>query len=55
MIDITGTVANANPTRSKNLHQKGKDFEKVLKKEMTACESDSVRGKYLSTIYDYLS
>lgn len=34
--------------------EKEKDYEKVLKKEMTALESDGVRGEYLSAIYDYL-
>lgn len=34
--------------------KKEKDFDKVLKKEMTAFESEGVRGEYLSTIHDYL-
>ncbi|GBM82690.1 hypothetical protein AVEN_150164-1 [Araneus ventricosus] len=34
--------------------KKEKDFEKILKKEMTAYESEGVRGKYLSSIHEYL-
>lgn len=34
--------------------KKEKDFDKVLKKEMTTFESDGVRGEYLSAIHDYL-
>lgn len=34
--------------------KKQKDFEKILKKEMTAYESEGVRGKYLSFIHEYL-
>ncbi|GBN01514.1 hypothetical protein AVEN_140402-1 [Araneus ventricosus] len=34
--------------------KKEKDFEKILKKEMAVYESEGVRGKYLSTIHEYL-
>lgn len=34
--------------------KKEKDFEKVLKKEMTTFESEGVRGEYLTAIHDYL-
>ncbi|GBM19242.1 hypothetical protein AVEN_142491-1 [Araneus ventricosus] len=34
--------------------KKEKNFEKILKKEMTANESEGVRGKYLSSIHEYL-
>lgn len=34
--------------------KKEKDFDKVLKKEMTTFESDGVRGEYMSAIHDYL-
>ncbi|GBN21008.1 hypothetical protein AVEN_37401-1 [Araneus ventricosus] len=34
--------------------KKEKDYEKTLRKEMTACESEGVRGKYLSSIHKYL-
>ncbi|GBM20051.1 hypothetical protein AVEN_268385-1 [Araneus ventricosus] len=33
--------------------KKKKDVEKILKKEMTANESEGVRGKYLSSIHEY--
>ncbi|GBN75882.1 hypothetical protein AVEN_23244-1 [Araneus ventricosus] len=41
-------------TYSINTKKKEKDFEKTLRKEMTACESEGVRGKYLSSIHGYL-
>ncbi|XP_075990255.1 uncharacterized protein LOC142985898 [Anticarsia gemmatalis] len=31
------------------------DYEKILKKEMSAYETEGVRGKYLSLIYDFLT
>lgn len=34
--------------------KKEKDFDKVLKKEITAFESEGVRGEYLSAFHDYL-
>ncbi|GBM14695.1 hypothetical protein AVEN_268494-1 [Araneus ventricosus] len=34
--------------------RKEKDFEKILEKEMAAYESEGVRGKYLSSIDEYL-
>lgn len=34
--------------------RKEKDFEKVLKKEMTAYKTDGVKGKYLTLMHDYL-
>ncbi|GBN17013.1 hypothetical protein AVEN_74390-1 [Araneus ventricosus] len=34
--------------------KKEKDFEKILEKEMTAYESEGFRGKYLSSIHEYL-
>ncbi|GBM07006.1 hypothetical protein AVEN_63454-1 [Araneus ventricosus] len=34
--------------------KKEKDYEKTLRKEMTACETEGVRGKYLSSIHEYL-
>ncbi|GBO18733.1 hypothetical protein AVEN_21860-1 [Araneus ventricosus] len=34
--------------------KKEKDFEKILKKEMSVYESEGVRGKYLSSIHEYL-
>ncbi|GBN71918.1 hypothetical protein AVEN_270293-1 [Araneus ventricosus] len=34
--------------------KKEKDYDKTLRKEMTACESEGVRGKYLSSIHEYL-
>ncbi|GBN81628.1 hypothetical protein AVEN_161516-1 [Araneus ventricosus] len=34
--------------------KKEKDHEKTLRKEITACESEGVRGKYLSSIHEYL-
>ncbi|CAH0560586.1 unnamed protein product [Brassicogethes aeneus] len=34
--------------------EKEKDFEKILKKEMIAYESEGDRGKYLPFIYEYL-
>ncbi|GBO06736.1 hypothetical protein AVEN_82207-1 [Araneus ventricosus] len=40
-------------TYSKNT-KKEKEFEKILKKEMTEYESEGVRGKYLSSIHEYL-
>ncbi|KAJ8703695.1 hypothetical protein PYW08_002152 [Mythimna loreyi] len=35
-------------------NKKNMDFDKILKKEMTAFESEGVRGEYLSAINDYL-
>ncbi|GBN43736.1 hypothetical protein AVEN_49868-1 [Araneus ventricosus] len=34
--------------------KKEKDFEKILKQEMTEYESEGVRRKYLSSIHEYL-
>lgn len=33
---------------------KQKDFEKILKKEMTFFESDGIRGEYLTLAYEYI-
>ncbi|GBO44308.1 hypothetical protein AVEN_103356-1 [Araneus ventricosus] len=48
-LDITERITDANPARYENLEhkyrKKEKDFEKALRKEMTACESEGVRGK----------
>ncbi|GBN11909.1 hypothetical protein AVEN_263875-1 [Araneus ventricosus] len=47
-----------NPARNENLEhkyqKKEKDYEKTSRKEMTACESEGIRGKYLSSIHEYL-
>ncbi|GBM42482.1 hypothetical protein AVEN_80002-1 [Araneus ventricosus] len=51
-------ITDANPARYENLEhkcrKKEKDYEKTLRKEMTACENEGVRGKYLSSIHEYL-
>ncbi|GBM48897.1 hypothetical protein AVEN_91864-1 [Araneus ventricosus] len=51
-------ITDANPARYENLEhkypKKEKDYEKTLRKEMTAYESEGVRGKYLSSIHEYL-
>ncbi|GBN69187.1 hypothetical protein AVEN_107000-1 [Araneus ventricosus] len=54
----TERITDANPARYENLEhkyqKKEKDYEKTLRKEMTACESGGIRGKYLSSIHEYL-